>query len=65
MKAFKGFDKDLKCLGFQYEIGKTYEEPKAELCKCGFHACENLMDVLKYYKPSDSRYCVVELEKSI
>lgn len=40
MKAYKGFDKDLKCKDFQYEIGKTYEEPKAQLFKKGFHACE-------------------------
>ena len=62
MIAYKGFDKDLKCKGFQYEIGKTYEEPEAELCKCGFHACKYPLDVFRYYAPSSSRYCVVELE---
>ena len=61
MKAYKGFDKDLKCRGFQYEIGKTYEEPKAELCKARFHACEMPLDVLKYYPSATSRYCVVDL----
>ena len=62
MIAYKGFDKNLKCKGFQYEIGKTYEEPEAELCKCGFHACKYPLDVFRYYAPSSSRYCVVELE---
>ena len=62
MKCFKGFDKDLKCRGFQYEIGKEYAENKADICNCGFHACEFPMDVFGYYPPSDSRYCEVELE---
>ena len=62
MKCFKGFDKDLKCRDFQYEIGKEYTEEKAEICNCGFHACEFPMDVFGYYSPSDSRYCEVDLE---
>ena len=62
MKCFKGFDKDLKCRDFQYEIGKEYTEEKADICNCGFHACEFPMDVFNYYPPSDSRYCEVELE---
>ena len=63
MKCYKGFDKDLKCFGgFQYEIGKTYETDKAIICDCGFHACENPMDVFNYFPPSDSRYCEVELD---
>ena len=38
MKGYKGFDKDLSCRGFQYEIGKTYEcEGKITLCENGFH----------------------------
>ena len=64
MKMYKGFDKDLKCRGFQYEIGKTYEEPTAELCKKGFHACEYPLDVFKYYAPGNmSRYCEVDLDE--
>ena len=59
---YKGFDKDLKCMGFQYELGKTYEEDSAYLCDCGFHACEDPIDVFGYYPPAGSRYCEVELE---
>jgi hypothetical protein len=62
MNAYKGFDKDLRCRGFQYEIGKEFTESKADLCGCGFHACENPIDVFGYYPPAESRYCKVELE---
>ena len=60
MKTYKGFDEELKCRGYQYEIGKEYEEEKAKACDCGFHACQNPLDVFKYYAPSSSRYCEVE-----
>ena len=62
MKCYKGFDKGLKCRDFQYEIGKEYEEERAEICDTGFHACENPLDVFGYYAPADSRYCEVELD---
>ena len=62
MKCYKGFDKDLKCRDFQYEIGKEYEEERAEICDTGFHACENPLDVFGYYAPAGSRYCEVELD---
>jgi len=62
MKAYKGFDKDLKCRGFQYEIGKEYETGEAKLCETGFHACEAPMDVLRYYAPNEGRYCEVDLD---
>ena len=60
IKAYKGFDKNLKCRGFQYEIGKEYEENEAKACRSGFHACEHPLDVFNYYAPNDSRYCEVE-----
>ena len=60
--AFKGFDKDLKCRDFQYEIGKEYSEETASLCNKGFHACENPIDVFSYYSPAESRYCEVALD---
>ena len=60
-KGYKGFDSQLRCRGFQYEIGQEYEHAGGvELCKKGFHFCENPMDVFEYYPPSDSRYCSVE-----
>lgn len=66
MKAFKGFNEDLTCtptsgVKFQYEVGKEYEEPEADLCNNGFHACEFPLDCLGYYSPAKSRYCEVEL----
>lgn len=66
IKGVKGFDKDLKCRGFQYEVGKEYEQKgKILCCNNGFHFCENPFDVLNYYHPNDSRYCEVEGEGEI
>ena len=62
MKACKGFDKNLRCRGFQYEVGGEYTEETAALCNRGPHACENPLDTLRYYRPGDSRYCEVEIE---
>ena len=61
IKGYKGFDKNMKCRNFQYEIGKDYtHEGDVECCKCGFHFCENPFDVLSYYGPTNSRFCEVE-----
>ena len=64
MKVYKSTDKDMKCRGFQYELGKTAEvDGDIELCKNGLHACEMPLDVLGYYAPGDgSRYFEAELE---
>lgn len=60
IKGYKGFDKDLKCHDFQYEVGKEYECERAVVCKEGFHFCENPLDIFNYYAPSKSRFCKVE-----
>ena len=67
MKVYKATDKDMKCRGFQYELGKTAEvDGDIELCKNGLHACEMPLDVLGYYAPGDgSRYFEAELEDVI
>lgn len=57
IKTYKGFDKDLRCRGFQYEVGKEYELPPGEnpvICEKGFHALAEGRDPLRvfdYYPP--------------
>ena len=67
VKAYKGFNKHMQCTPngkiFQYEIGKEYKEDEADLCHCGFHACENPLDVLSYYNNIDDKFCEVELDE--
>ena len=63
MKAYKGFSKDMTCLGYKYEEGKEYEhEGEVKVCSRGFHACERPLDCFDYYPPAISVYHVVELE---
>lgn len=62
IKAYKGFDKDLKCRGRQYTDGvEDHVSDVARLCKEGVHACERPLDVFRYYVPADSVYHEVEL----
>ena len=72
-KAIKGFDENLKCKGFQYEVGKSYEQSgKIEACENGFHCIKpdaDPLNVFSYYPPSNngkrSRYCEVEVSGTI
>ena len=59
--AYKGFDKDLKCRGFQYEVGKEYEmSGRIACCERGFHACESPLEVFDHYDMLTSRFAKVE-----
>jgi hypothetical protein len=59
--TYKAFDSNLRCRGFQYDIGKTYDHGgSVEACISGFHACEFPLDVLRYYPPAGSRFAAVE-----
>lgn len=63
MKAYKGFNKDMTCRGFQFEEGKEYRKDSAVLCNSGFHACEAPLDCFSYYSPAKSVYHEVELDE--
>jgi hypothetical protein len=65
IKAYKGFNKDMTCQGFQYEEGKEYETDKVEVCETGFHACEYPLDCFSYYSPNVSVYHEVEQDGEI
>ena len=64
IKGYKGFNPDLTCRYFKYEVGKEYDTEKAVSCQTGFHFCENPFDVFNYYAPSSekgmNRFCEVE-----
>ena len=60
--AYKGFDKNFQCGGFQYEVGKEYKSGKTvKVCRPGLHACTNPLEVWDYYPVSNSRFAEVEL----
>jgi len=74
VKALKGFDTNLQCRGFQYEIGKSYEIESGKVARCtshGFHACEGSpFDIWSYYPPVGddgklTRYCDVAMSGQI
>ena len=61
IKSYKGFDKNMQCRGFQYEVGKEYEmDGEIKCCNRGFHACKSPMEVWDYYDMISSRYAEVE-----
>ena len=64
IKGFKGFNADMTCHGHKFEAGKTYtHKGEIKLCESGFHFCENPLDVLRYYSPTDSNFAEVKADK--
>ena len=60
--AYKGFDANWRCRGYQFEVGKTYHhDGPVKLCEAGFHACEAPLDCLNYYSIIDGEFAAVEL----
>ena len=62
MKAYKGFNKDMTCRGFQFKEGETYHEDTAKLCESGFHACQDPLGCFSYYNPAKSVYHEVKVD---
>ncbi len=66
IKAYKGFNPDMTCRGYQFEVGKTYtHDGVVAACKSGFHSCEYPLDVFNYYTPASSVFAEVDAAGTI
>ena len=66
VEGFKGFNKDLKCKGFQYTLGKVFtHEGDIDMCAKGFHFCEHPLNVFEFYPPNVSRYAAVQCSDKV
>ena len=62
IKAYKAFNRDLTCIGFQYEVGKEYHHKgELKMCCAGFHACPKLVDCFSFYPFSETKTRVAEV----
>ena len=63
IQGIKGFDGNLACRGFQYEVGKTFKhDGQVRACSGGLHCITgHPLAVFDYYAPAGSRFCRVEI----
>ena len=66
MRAYKGFDKDFQCRGYQYAVGETYtHDGEIEICDSGFHFAKDLVLCFEFYPYDKSnRYAEIEIEST-
>ena len=61
MKGYKGFDKDMKCRGVQYEVGKEFSvNEEQKIYENDLHFCKYPLDLFAYYEPTISKFVEVE-----
>lgn len=69
MICYKGFNRDLACtMGtgvYQYKVGETYKEDKAQCVQAGFHAVEEPIQVFRWYSGNGARYCICEAKGDV
>ena len=72
MIGYKAFDLELKCRGFQFEVGKTYDtgiaDEKLKLCsESVFHFCREIhrIEFVSEYNLSKSRVCEIIAEGGV
>jgi hypothetical protein len=66
--GYKATDKNIQCRGFRFVPGQWHElgnNDPLELCKNGFHYCEQPSGVWAYYTEPDTRVWKVEVEECI
>lgn len=65
--AYKGFNKDWTCQGFQYEVGNTYiHDGELIIKKSGFHSSPNPMYILNHYQPCNgARFALVDIRGKV
>ena len=64
---YKATDKDMKCRGYQFELGKWSDPVEGDLvlCKNGYHFCEQPSGVWAYYDEEGTRVFKCEVRDAV